>query len=75
MKLLRIREALGLSQRELAARLGVYRTRHHVSKYERGKAVPFNEVLLVYSRLANITMEQLVDDELELELKCLEVKL
>ena len=66
-KLLQIRKALGLTQKEMAERLGFHRTHHHISKYERGKAEPFMEVLLVYSRLANVTMNQIVDDDLEIE--------
>lgn len=65
-KLLQIREALGLSQGELAERLGNYRTHHHISKYERGKSVPPIEVVLAYSRLANVSMNQIVDDDLDL---------
>ena len=67
-KLLQIREALGLSQRELAAQLGNYRTHHHISKDERGRAIPFIEVLLAYSRLANVQIEQIVDDDVDLPL-------
>ena len=67
-KLLQIREALGLSQRDLAAQLGNYRTHHHISKYERGQAIPFIEVVLAYSRLANVEMNEIVDDDLELNL-------
>jgi len=67
-KLLQIREALGLSQKEMAERLGIHRTHHHISKYERGKAVPFMEVLLAYSRLANVTIDQVVDDDMDLNL-------
>ena len=66
-KLLQIREALGLSQREIAERLGNYRTHHHISKYERGKSVPPLEVVLAYARLANVTMNQIVDDEVDLD--------
>ena len=62
-KLLQIREALGLSQKEMAERLGNYRTHHHISKYERGKSVPPLEVVLAYSRLANVSMDQIVDDD------------
>jgi DNA-binding XRE family transcriptional regulator len=51
-KLLQIRGALGLSQRELAKRLGNYRTHHHISKYERGQGIPPIEVVLAYSDLA-----------------------
>ena len=67
-KLKQIREALGLSQKELAKRLGINRTHHHVSTYERGKAEPFLEVLLAYARLGNVTLEQLIDDKLEIEI-------
>ena len=67
-KLLQIREVLGLSQREMAERLGSYRTHHHISKYERGKSVPPVEVMLAYSRLANVQIEQIVDDGLHLNL-------
>jgi transcriptional regulator with XRE-family HTH domain len=67
-KLLRIRKALGLSQKEMAKRLGIHRTRHHISLYERGKAVPFMEVLLAYTRVANVEMNQIVDDDLDLNL-------
>lgn len=67
-KLLQIREALGLSQKEMAEQLGLHRTHHHISKYERGKAVPFMEVLLTYSRLANVTIDQIVDDHLDVEI-------
>jgi transcriptional regulator with XRE-family HTH domain len=66
-KLLQIRKALRLSQREIAERLGNYRTYHHISKYERGKSVPPLEVVLAYAQLANVTMNQIVDDELDLD--------
>ncbi len=67
-KLLQIREALGLSQTELAERLGNYRAHHHISKYERGKSAPPIEVVLAYSRLANVQIEQIVDDDVDLNL-------
>jgi transcriptional regulator with XRE-family HTH domain len=63
-----IRETLGLSQRDLAERVGIHRTRYHISQYERGKAVPFMEVLLAYARLANVTIDQIVDDDEDLNL-------
>jgi transcriptional regulator with XRE-family HTH domain len=66
-KLLQIRKALRLSQREIAERLGNYRTDRHISKYERGKSVPPIEVVLAYAQLANVTMNQIVDDELDLD--------
>jgi transcriptional regulator with XRE-family HTH domain len=67
-KLSRIREALGLSQREMAERLENYRTHHHISKYERGKSVPPMEIVLAYARVARVQMEQIVDDDSELSL-------
>jgi transcriptional regulator with XRE-family HTH domain len=65
-KLLQIRKTLGLSQREmaeqLAERAGVVITYKNISKYERDKSVPFVEVVLAYARLANVLMNQIVDD-------------
>jgi len=68
-KLLQIRKALGLSQREMAKRLGNKLTHHHISKYERDRSVPPIEVVLAYARVANVTMNQIVDDDLDLLLK------
>jgi transcriptional regulator with XRE-family HTH domain len=70
-KLLQIRTALGLTQKEMAERLneqaGVKITHRSVSKYERGKSVPYNEIVLAYARLANVDMSQIVDDDLDIE--------
>jgi transcriptional regulator with XRE-family HTH domain len=64
-KLLQIREALGLSQREIAEQLseraGVKINSKKISKYERDRSVPLIEVVLAYSRAANVTMNQIVD--------------
>jgi transcriptional regulator with XRE-family HTH domain len=67
-KLLRIREALGLSQQEMAEQLGHELTNKNISKYERARSVPPIEVVLAYARVANVTMEQIVDDDLDLPL-------
>jgi transcriptional regulator with XRE-family HTH domain len=71
-KLLQIREALGLSQKEMAERLseraGVAITHRNISKYERDKSVPFIEVVLAYARLASVEMNEIVDDDLDLPL-------
>jgi transcriptional regulator with XRE-family HTH domain len=71
-KLLQIRKALGLSQRELAEKLGeragVEITYNNISKYERDKSVPYIEIALAYARVANVEMNEIVDDELELNL-------
>jgi len=65
-KLLRIREALGLSQIQLAKRLNVGINYNFVSKYENDKNEPPLMVLLAYSRLVNIPAEILMDDQLDL---------
>jgi transcriptional regulator with XRE-family HTH domain len=71
-KLLQIREALGLSQRETAERLseraGVQISSKNISKYERNRSVPFIEIVLAYARLANVEMNQIADDDLDLKL-------
>ena len=71
-KLKQIREALGLSQREMAERLAerarVKITSKNISKYERDRSVPFIEVVLAYARLADVEMNEIVDDDLELNL-------
>ena len=71
-KLLQIRKALGLSQKEMAERLAeraaVKITSKNISRYERDRSVPFIEVVLAYARLANVKMEQIVDDDLDLSL-------
>jgi transcriptional regulator with XRE-family HTH domain len=71
-KLLQIREALGLSQKEMADRLsrrsGTAITHKNISKYERDKSVPYIEVVLAYARLANVEMNQIADDDVDLSL-------
>jgi transcriptional regulator with XRE-family HTH domain len=70
-KLLQIRKALGLTQKEMAERLskqsGVKITYRNVSKYERDKSVPYIEIVLAYARLSNVEMNQIVDDDLDIE--------
>lgn len=69
-KLQKIRGSLGFTQDEIAARLndlgagGIDRS--HVSKYERGILEPGIKTLLGYSRLVNIELEVLADDDLSL---------
>ena len=67
-KLLQIRKALGLSQREMAKRLGSEKSYNIVSKYERGKSLPTLGEIVVYSRLVNVHSEVIVDDDLDLDL-------
>jgi transcriptional regulator with XRE-family HTH domain len=67
-KLLAIRTALGVSQPELHRRLGVEHLieYHIISRYEQGKREPPLMILLEYARLANVYVEVLIDDELDL---------
>ena len=64
-KLTKIRIDLGLSQGVIASRLGV-KDRASISGYERGEREPPLPVLLAYARLAKVSMETLVDDEVDL---------
>ena len=70
-KLRQIRVALGLSQSEMHRRLGIEEEVDYtnISKYEIGRNEPPLPILLKYSRLAGIHLEDLVDDELELPAK------
>ena len=64
-KLARLRETLGLSQGDIAAKIGV-KDRASISGYERGEREPPLPVLLAYARLAKVSVERLIDDELDL---------
>jgi len=70
-KLIRIREALGLSQNEILSRLGLTErlNRDDISKYERGVREPSLPVLLRYARAAGVSTDVLIDDELDLPAK------
>ena len=67
-KLRHIRLAMGLSQNQMIARMGLADTllREEVSDFERNRRIPPLEVILGYARAANITVEALIDDELSL---------
>jgi transcriptional regulator with XRE-family HTH domain len=67
-KLKRIRVRLGLSQNQILERLGFseHLFRSNISQYERGARVPSAPVLLEYARLAKVSLEILVDDDLDL---------
>ena len=67
VKLLAIREALGISQAEMVKRLDFPRIHPaHVSGYERGEREPPLPVLLRYARLVKVSTDVLIDDELDL---------
>lgn len=67
-KLVQIRMALGLSQNEMIKRMGVeeHITQNTISEYELGKREPPLRILLQYARVANVALEVLADDELDL---------
>ena len=70
-KLLQVRAGLGLSQTEMHKRLGVEDEIAYtrISEYELDKAEPTLMILLRYARVAGVSMEILVDDELDLPAK------
>jgi transcriptional regulator with XRE-family HTH domain len=67
-KLKAIREKLGYSQNEMLRALGYEEMfdRSSISHYESGEREPPLPVLLNYARAAGLTMEVLVDDNLNL---------
>jgi transcriptional regulator with XRE-family HTH domain len=69
---LQIRTALELSQTEIVKRLDygdspLYAAQ--ISNFEQGKREPPLQLLLAYARLANISLEILADDKLDLPAK------
>jgi len=56
-----------VSQSALVYRLGVELAPNSISKYEHNLNEPPTDVILAYARLANISLEQLVDDEIDLD--------
>lgn len=66
-KLLAIREHLHLNQPELATRLEMV-SKYRLTEFESGRREPNLIVLLRYARLANVSVESLIDDEMELPL-------
>ena len=65
-KLRQVRLALGLSQTEMVKALGFDIHYGRISEYETGKNEPALPILLRYARLAGVTVDVLVDDDLEL---------
>jgi len=67
-KLLEIRQKLGLSQNGLIRRLGLAEEleQDYVSKFERGVLVPPLHVLLAYAEAANVWVEALIKDSVDL---------
>lgn len=68
-KMKRIREHLGLTQAEMAERLGFKTVGHsQVSMYESGQKEPPYPVTLKIARIARISTDVLIDDKRSLEL-------
>jgi transcriptional regulator with XRE-family HTH domain len=67
-KLFEIRQKLGLSQSEMVRRMGLGDEieRDYISKFERGTLEPTLWVLLQYARAANVYVDVLIDNELDL---------
>jgi transcriptional regulator with XRE-family HTH domain len=68
-KLKQIRTSLGLSQNGILIKLGYQNTsinRGSISRYELGYREPPTRVLYAYARLANIYLDVLVDDAIDL---------
>jgi transcriptional regulator with XRE-family HTH domain len=67
-KLLRIRTSLGLSQNGMITRLAMTEelVREDISKFELGKREPSLLVILQYARIANVWVEVIIDDTLDL---------
>jgi transcriptional regulator with XRE-family HTH domain len=65
-KLVAIRNALGVSQSEMAKLLDLQASYTVVSSYELGTGEPDLLTLLRYARLARISTDVLIDDKLSL---------
>ena len=68
-KLKSIREKLGFSQGEIVLRLKLEEStvsRSSIAGYELGMKEPPLPILLKYARLANVIVDVLIDDELDL---------
>jgi transcriptional regulator with XRE-family HTH domain len=70
-KLRYVRVSLGLTQEELLRRLDAegLATQSKISEFESGRRDPSLLILLQYSRLAGVHMEDFVDDETDLPAK------
>lgn len=70
-KLLAIRIGLGLSQNGMIRRIGFAEdlSQAEVSMFERGVRVPPLPVILEYAKAANVYVEALIDDSLDLPVK------
>ena len=66
-KLLTVRTQFGLTQEGFAHRLG-YSTHSYIAALEKGQKQPSLEIVLCIARSFNVSTDQLLKDELELEI-------
>ena len=64
-KLRALRQRGGLSQEQLAEMLNVHRS--HVGKFEQGYKTPNAAMILKIARIFNVSTDQLMKDELNLD--------
>jgi transcriptional regulator with XRE-family HTH domain len=57
---------LGASQSQMIAILGMDLTNSRISEYETGLRIPSLLTLLAYARVGGVTVEQLIDDRVNL---------
>ncbi len=72
-KLRQIRTNLGLTQQGMAKaieRHGVKVYRGYIGNYETGYSIPSLLVLRAYAKIARVSTDQIIDDELELPVIC-----
>jgi transcriptional regulator with XRE-family HTH domain len=65
-KLRTLRKQRGMTLQELASELG-FATHSYLSKIERGQNMPTSQLILDVSRFFNVSADQLIKDELELD--------
>ena len=67
-KLARIRNELGLSQNEMIRKLGLTDElgQSHISMFEHGEREPSLIVLIRYARVAGVSTDILIDDDMDL---------
>jgi transcriptional regulator with XRE-family HTH domain len=66
-KLLAIRHSLGLSQPKMARLIPNLKGGHYrLSEFEKGRRVPNVLILMAYARAAQIPLESIVDDDIDL---------
>ena len=67
-RLLAIRRVLGVNQTEMAKLLESDTLKQRLSEYESGRREPNLLLILKYARLAKVSVENLIDDNLDLSL-------